>query len=266
MKISIVTISFNQAPYLKKCIDSVLSQEGVDLEYIVVDPGSTDGSRELIESYGNKLISVFKNDNGPADGLNIGFEVATGEVYGFINSDDYFLPGALRCAVDFFSVNENVDVVSGSGYFVDGLGKTIGLITPSKFSAWLYAYQAVTLFQQGSFFRANIFKDVGGFNPENKISWDGELFVDFSLRGGVFSIVNDKLAIFRMDGTNISSGKVYFEKLSIEHSRIFEKIIGRRFSFVDNFTKFFARLIKLTNFSYIIRRFRDGNFSSPPHC
>ncbi|PMX34065.1 hypothetical protein C1Y26_29800 [Pseudomonas sp. MPR-R2A7] len=69
MKISIVTISFNQADYLKKCIDSVLSQHFNDLEYIVVDPGSTDGSREIIESYGDRLIKVFEKDTGAADGL-----------------------------------------------------------------------------------------------------------------------------------------------------------------------------------------------------
>ena len=95
MKISIVTISFNQAKYLQQCIDSILGQTHCDLEYIVVDPGSTDGSRALIESYGNKIIKVFAPDKGPADGLNQGFKHATGQIYGFINSDDYLLPGAL---------------------------------------------------------------------------------------------------------------------------------------------------------------------------
>ena len=60
-----------------------------DLEYIIVDPGSTDGSRELISSYGDQIIKVFQTDQGPADGLNQGFARATGDIYGFINSDDY---------------------------------------------------------------------------------------------------------------------------------------------------------------------------------
>ena len=68
MKISVVTISFNQAAYLGWCIDSVLSQDYPDIEYIIVDPGSNDESREIIESYGDRIIKVFEKDAGAADG------------------------------------------------------------------------------------------------------------------------------------------------------------------------------------------------------
>src|SRR6056297_1925233 len=103
MKFSIVTISYNQVEFLSQCIDSVFSQDVEDLEYIIVDPGSTDGSRELIEAYSDRIVKVFEKDKGPADGLNKGFDVATGDVYGFINSDDYLLPGALRSVSDYFT-------------------------------------------------------------------------------------------------------------------------------------------------------------------
>jgi len=94
MKFSIVTISYNQAQFLEKAILSVLNQEGVGLEYIVVDPGSTDGSREIIERYRDRFGHVvFEKDHGPADGLNKGFQYATGDVYGYLNSDDVLLPG-----------------------------------------------------------------------------------------------------------------------------------------------------------------------------
>ena len=94
MKISVVTISFNQAKYLRQCIDSVLNQNYQNIEYIIVDPGSTDGSRQIIESYGDRVIKIFEKDAGPADGLNMGFSRATGDIFYFINSDDYVLPGA----------------------------------------------------------------------------------------------------------------------------------------------------------------------------
>ena len=90
MKFSIVTISYNQVKYLKQCIESVLSQQNVDIEYIIVDPGSTDGSREIINSYQN-IIKIFKKDIGPADGLNNGFKIASGDYFGFINSDDFLI-------------------------------------------------------------------------------------------------------------------------------------------------------------------------------
>ena len=86
MKISVVTISYNQAGYLKQCIDSVLNQDYPDIEYIIVDPGSTDGSREIIESYGDRVIKIFEPDTGPANGLNKGFHRATGDIFYFIKA------------------------------------------------------------------------------------------------------------------------------------------------------------------------------------
>ena len=123
MKISIVTISFNQKQYLQQCIESILSQTDCDLEYIVVDPGSTDGSRELIESYGASIIKVFEPDNGPADGLIKGFGRATGDIYGFINSDDYLLAGALGQATNYFNTNGLSCFVTGLGYTEDDKGR-----------------------------------------------------------------------------------------------------------------------------------------------
>jgi glycosyltransferase involved in cell wall biosynthesis len=96
MKFSIVTISYNQGKYLRECIESVLNQqEDADIEYIVVDPGSIDESKEIINSY-KQIIKVFELDKGPADGLNKGFQLATGDYFGFINADDYLLPGAIN--------------------------------------------------------------------------------------------------------------------------------------------------------------------------
>ena len=123
MRVSIVTISFNQARYLPRAIASVLSQDYTDIEYIVVDPGSTDGSRGIIERYEHRLARVVLDpDDGPADGLNHGFAFATGDVVAYINADDALLPGAVRQAVDYLIANQDVDVVYGDGYIVDADG------------------------------------------------------------------------------------------------------------------------------------------------
>ena len=88
MKISVVTISYNQAHYLERCLDSVLSQDGVELEYIVVDAYSSDGSREILERYRDRLSTlIVEKDNGPPDGLNKGFSHATGDIFYYLNSD-----------------------------------------------------------------------------------------------------------------------------------------------------------------------------------
>src|ERR1700685_847119 len=96
MKFSVVTISFNQRQYLEEALRSVLTQDYPAIEYIVVDPVSTDGSRELIESFASQLARViFEPDRGAADGLNNGFQHASGDIFGFLNSDDVLLPGVM---------------------------------------------------------------------------------------------------------------------------------------------------------------------------
>ena len=97
MKLSVVTVSFNQRQYLEEALISVLAQDYPAIEYIVVDPGSTDGSRELIECFRDRLASIlFETDQGAADGLNKGFQRASGDIFGFLNSDDVLLPGAMK--------------------------------------------------------------------------------------------------------------------------------------------------------------------------
>jgi glycosyltransferase involved in cell wall biosynthesis len=86
-KVSIVTISYNQCAFLERAIQSVLAQNYPEVEYIVVDPGSTDGSRDIIERYRSRISKlILEPDKGPVDGLNKGFSVATGEIYGYLNA------------------------------------------------------------------------------------------------------------------------------------------------------------------------------------
>ena len=115
MKISIVTISFNQARFLQDCIDSVARQEG-PFEHIIVDPGSTDGSRDVIAAnHSHFSRCVLEPDKGPADGLNNGFRHATGEIYYYLNADDVLFAGAFAEARAYLRANPAIDVVSGNG-------------------------------------------------------------------------------------------------------------------------------------------------------
>jgi glycosyltransferase involved in cell wall biosynthesis len=227
MKLSIVTISFNQAKFLRQCIESVLSQAFSNIEYIIVDPGSTDGSREIIKSYGNQVIAIFEPDQGPADGLNKGFSVATGDVFGFLNSDDALLPGAIESVITFLSKNADVDVVSGCGYFTDAKGNRKKRIVPSKMTPWLYAHGGVSVFQQGTFFRAKSFSRVGGFNTHNSTCWDGELFLDMALAGARFSTLGQDLALFRLHEDSITGSGRLKEKYRADGDRLFKKVTGR---------------------------------------
>lgn len=240
MKISIVTISFNQREYLKECIESVLSQEGCSIEYIVVDPGSTDGSRELINSYGDRIIKVFQQDQGPADGLNQGFRVATGDIYGFINSDDYLLPNALAAIRRFFDMSRQDTFVSGKGFtqYPDGRKQ---LVNPSLLSRRSMLWRSAVIFQQATFFPAPLFNAVGGFNVKNKTCWDYELYLKFLISGASHNLIDEELAVFRLHDQSISGtgrlNDLYLEELD----GLFEQYVGRRRNRLDGLATIYLR-------------------------
>ena len=204
-RVSIVTISFNQAMFLEEAMLSVLGQQGVELEYIVVDPGSTDGSRDIIGKYASGLSHVIlEPDDGPADGLNKGFSLATGSVFGFLNSDDRLLPGVLAKVARYFENHPGVDVVSGHGYVVDDNDRVVRKAFSHKFDLARYCTQGTALLQQSTFFRAQAFRRTRGFNVENRTCWDGELWVDLALAGSRFGLYHDYWSCFRIHEDSIS--------------------------------------------------------------
>ena len=241
MKISIVTISFNQCNYLRACIDSILDQRDCDVEYIVVDPGSTDGSRELIESYGDRLIKVFDLDDGPADGLNKGFARATGEIYGFVNSDDYLLPGALKHVSDFFTTHDQNTFVTGNGYTEDESGKRTSVV-PSKLTAQAMLHRSAVMFQQTTFFPAALFKEVGSFNNQNSTCWDYELFLNFLQLGADHYVIESNLAVFRLYQGSISGSGRLEERYFYELDQLFLKNVGRQRGIRDKLFTLYLRV------------------------
>jgi glycosyltransferase involved in cell wall biosynthesis len=227
MKVSIVTISFNQAAFLERAMRSVLEQDYPDIEYIVVDPGSKDGSRDLVRGFGPRVRTVFEPDNGPADGLNKGFAVATGEIFGYLNADDAFLPGAIREAVAEFERQPDLDVVSGHGYKIDAEGRMLQHIYSEPFSLRRRRLGASVIVQQSTFFRREAFLEVRGFNDQNRTCWDGELMVDIGLRGKRFKVVDRYWSLFTMHPGGISGSGRLEEQYRKDETRIFRKIAGR---------------------------------------
>lgn len=228
MRISVVTISFNQARFLETAINSIVGQGYPNLEYVVVDPGSSDGSREVIDKYRDQIgKTILDPDEGPADGLNKGFACATGEILAFVNADDELLPNSLQYVADFFSEHPGVDVLLGSGPIVDESGGVSRHIVPSRFSLPHYAYGRFEFIQQGVFFRRSVFESIGGFNKSNRISWDGELLVDMVVAGARLARTEKELGAFRIYPSSISGGATYTQKLALENARLFQKIMGR---------------------------------------
>ena len=120
MKVSIITVTYNSEKYLKDCIDSVIIQNYPDIEHIIVDGGSTDGTVDIIKSYGNKVSQwLSEKDSGMYDALNKGMKMATGEIIGILNSDDMlYSPNGIREIVKSFKDNQ-VDSVYGDLAYVE---------------------------------------------------------------------------------------------------------------------------------------------------
>ncbi len=125
--ISIITPSFNQAEYIEETIDSVLSQGYPNLEYIIVDGGSTDGSVEIIRKYEKHLAWwVSEKDRGQSHAINKGLERATGDILAYLNSDDYYLPGAFQAVAELHRANPDAGLLHGRCRRVDEHGHTLG--------------------------------------------------------------------------------------------------------------------------------------------
>ncbi len=242
MKISIVTISYNQAPFLERAIRSVVAQDGVALDYVVVDPGSTDGSRDIIERYRDRISTViYAPDEGPPDGLNKGFAKATGDVFGYLNSDDFYMPGALHKVAEFFSRDPGADVVTGHGYVVDAAGKPIRRFRSPPFSAVRFAYGHSYVLQQSTFFRRRAFDRAGGFNIANRTSWDGELFLKMALDGARVEILPDYISGFTIHPGSITGSGATAAESRRNHDRYFEMVMGRKRAPRDRWLAHLAR-------------------------
>ena len=242
MKISLVTVSFNQRDYLREAIDSVLDQGYSELEYIVVDPGSTDGSRELIQSYSDQISHIlFEPDKGAADGLNKGFSLATGDVFGFLNSDDLLLPGSLQRVADFFQQHPECDIAFGNGRIVNGKGEQLRHVKARDVTVRRFFCGGSRWLQQSTFFRREAFLRSPKFNIENRTCWDGELFVNLVNQGAVAGYIGEDLAGFRIHRSSISGTGRMLQVFREDFSRIFRDIQRRNWSLRDDLWQFLYR-------------------------
>src|SRR5207249_1155424 len=125
-RFAIVTPSLNQGRFLKRTIDSVLDQRYPQLDYIVVDGGSTDESVEVLKSYGDRLRWLCEPDRGQTDAINKGLAHTRGDLLAYLNSDDVLMPGALARAADYFNQHPDWDVIYGQAHYIDEDDRIVG--------------------------------------------------------------------------------------------------------------------------------------------
>jgi glycosyltransferase involved in cell wall biosynthesis len=200
MKLGIVTISYNQAGYLQQAIDSVALADLSRLVYVIVDPGSTDGSRDVITRNRHRFTrAILEPDNGPADGLNKGFAACDADVYGYVNADDRFVPGALDYVADYFTRHPEIDLLQGAIRIIKGTGKLkLRGRAPDRLDPARFVCGVAFAWQQATFFRRELFARTKGFNIQNRVTWDGELVLDMLLAGAKVGYTSTVLGDFRV--------------------------------------------------------------------
>lgn len=218
-------LSFNQVEFLSQAMHSVLNQEFVDLELIVVDPGSTDGSREVAQqlaSSDKRVVLIFESDKGPSDGLNKGFAIAKNEIIGYLNSDDLYLQSALKNIEIAFNSNSEIDVIYGHGLILDERKKNkLQFAFSDKLSKIKIMTNTIRIMQQSTFFRKTSLEESQiYFNTMNFTCWDFEFIVDAFLAGLRFAQLKDILGVLRIHSNSITGGNLNFEKYIADKKRI----------------------------------------------
>jgi len=177
-RVTIVTPSFNQAPYLEATIQSVLIQDYPEIEYFIMDGGSTDGSLEIIKKYADKLAGwVSEPDKGQTDAINKGFARATGDVLAWLNSDDTYEPGAVTQAVELLAQHPEISMIYGDCNYIDEAGRVIGRFPAAQTDYRRLREGYVHIPQQASFFRADLVRRVGQLDPTFYFAMDYDLWV-----------------------------------------------------------------------------------------
>jgi glycosyltransferase involved in cell wall biosynthesis len=179
--VSIITPSFNQARFLEQTIHSVLAQEYPNIEYIIVDGDSTDGSVEIIQKYADQLAWwISEKDRGHADALNKGFSHAGGEILAWLNSDDTYYPAAVSEAVAYLQTHPEVGMVYGNADLTDEEGCVIGRFAARQTDYRRLLRGSVHIPQATTFFRADLWRQVGPLDLSLFFAFDYNFWVQLA--------------------------------------------------------------------------------------
>ena len=200
---SVITPSFNSGEFLDDAIQSVLQQEVVAVEHIVVDGVSTDDTVAILNRY-SQVRWTSEPDNGQSDAINKGFLHASGDLMGWLNADDYYLPGGLEAIARAAQEHPKADVIYGDCVFVDGDGKLVRSKVEHDFDPAILMYFGCYIPSTSTFFRRRVIESGRLLDCEYRVCMDFEYFARLSHTGYAFHYVPRFIAAFRWHGNNIS--------------------------------------------------------------
>lgn len=195
--VSIVTPSYQQASFLRRTIDSVLAQEYPHIDYRVIDGGSTDGSLDVLRSYGDRVRWLSEPDGGQADAINKGLASARGDVLAYLNSDDVLLPGAVARVAELFRRHADWDMLYGDAWHVDADDGILGRYPTAAYSR-ARLLQDCCICQPAAFWRRHIAVRVGAFDTSLHLALDFDYWLRIDAAGGRIVHVPEVLACSRL--------------------------------------------------------------------
>ena len=219
--ISIITPSFNQAPWLEATIKSVLNQTQSNFEYIIIDGGSTDGSVDIIKKYADKL-SYWQSqpDGGQANGLNIGYKKSKGKLIAYLNADDLLEPTAVETIIRTYEVNNEMAVYYGKCKSIDVDGNLVkeGEGSPVNFQLLIKDGMLPNIYQPACFFNRRYLDPDQFVDPDYHYAFDYKLILSLAAKKS-FMFLNRDMASYRIHNTSkshLNKVEAYKEKLSIQ--------------------------------------------------
>jgi glycosyltransferase involved in cell wall biosynthesis len=229
--ITIITPSLNQGAFIERTLRSVLDQGYERLEYLVLDGGSTDGTVDILRRYDDRLDWwVSEPDRGQTDALNKGLRRATGEVIGYVNSDDYLLPGSLDAVGDALAHSDR-RWVSGACRIedVDGTLERIWRPTPPQGRRFSWLVQPWAVPQPATFWRRELFAEHGPFREDMHYVFDTEFMLRLAYAGELPELLPDReLAVRVLHDAAKSADRAPFEREARRFPRLLHERLNRR--------------------------------------
>jgi len=230
MKISVITPSYNQGRFIRKCISSVRAQEGdFYVEHIILDNCSTDSTVEELSNYKDdprsvELRIIVEKDSGQTDAINRGFAIATGDIVCWLNTDEWYSPNALSYIVQHFESHPESDIVFGDCDFVDSSGNLVKRKREFFFSKSMLLYYGCYIPSCATFVRRKAIDDGIILRAEFKVTMDFDWYVHMSKSGFHFVHLPVTLASFTWHETNISS--TFVERRLLERRMVQDQYSG----------------------------------------
>lgn len=202
-RISIVTPCLNMGRYIEDAIRSVQEQNYPNFEHIIIDACSSDNTSEIVQRYPHVRF-LSERDRGQSDGLNKGFRMATGDIVGWLNADEYYLPGALRAVAKAYDAHPKADVLYGDGIGVDETGRVLRTKPAHRFNHNILLYYGCFIGTLNTFFNRRIFDQGIFIDIDYRVVMDFEYFVRLAALGKTFVYFPSLLGAFRWTGQNAS--------------------------------------------------------------